>query len=167
MPSVFIAPHCDDEALFGAFTLLRENPLVVVCFNGPDGIRADETRAGCRALGVDDVHFLGIDEHNPDPSALFNGLLQFSDFDKGYIPRWEEKGQRHHNMVSVAGALALKNATRYLTYSERGKSCDGREVRFELDWLRLKLIALACYRSQMARAETVEHFIRDQREYYV
>src|SRR5690606_38099756 len=30
-PRIFISPHPDDETLFGAYTLMREKPLVVIC----------------------------------------------------------------------------------------------------------------------------------------
>jgi hypothetical protein len=45
---VFLSPHHDDETLFGAFTLLRERPLVVIVtdsyvqFNRGDGITNDD-----------------------------------------------------------------------------------------------------------------------------
>ena len=39
---ILLAPHNDDEALFAAYTIMREHPLVIVVTDGyrlPDGVR--------------------------------------------------------------------------------------------------------------------------------
>lgn len=60
MRSIFFAPHSDDECLFGAFTLLKYQPTVVICFPssgdyGDTKERFNESVAACMNLGVSDV----------------------------------------------------------------------------------------------------------------
>lgn len=46
MRSLLLAPHNDDETLFAAYTLMREQPHVIVCIRARDNYhrREDETR---------------------------------------------------------------------------------------------------------------------------
>ena len=60
MSGVLFSPHADDETLFAAYTVLRHRPRVVICFPserdyGETQVRADESRAAMRLLGVTDV----------------------------------------------------------------------------------------------------------------
>ena len=47
MKSIFLAPHNDDEALFGSFTIIREKPLVVIITDS--WIQPNRGEKGCDA----------------------------------------------------------------------------------------------------------------------
>ncbi|MCL4419163.1 PIG-L family deacetylase, partial [Patescibacteria group bacterium] len=70
MASLFLAPHSDDEALFGSFIIQRTKPLVVIVTDGTSharkfGVsieqRRQESRNAMAVLGVE-VVFIGIPE---------------------------------------------------------------------------------------------------------
>lgn len=181
---IFVAPHTDDECLFGAFTLLREKPLVVIVYDGHVqaarglGVRWDERRAETRramdVLGVASVMFLGLSDADPTVDVwrvrrAINGIL---DNHRGvseiYAPAIEERGHVQHNLVGAA--VEGPNVVRYLTYTDQGKSTNGKEVSIlSPDWIEKKLRALACYKSQFSldkRMGCWPHFLREQTEYY-
>jgi LmbE family N-acetylglucosaminyl deacetylase len=176
---LLVAPHNDDEVLFGAFTLLREKPLVVIIFDGyvqqNRGLpitamqRRDETEAACDILGVE-VQFLGFhDDERPRPRAIEEALATFYHPEQVYAPAWEVNGHPQHNLVALA-CEGLPVVERYLTYTPAGKSTSGRPVPIlDGSWIALKHRALACYESQMSldpRMGCWPHFMRDQTEYY-
>ena len=75
---VFLSPHSDDEILFGAYTIMREKPLVIVCthatMQGGNGYeRAMESYKAMKMLGAS-VMFLGIDEDKLTEEALAEKL---------------------------------------------------------------------------------------------
>lgn len=181
---VFVSPHNDDETLFGSFTLLREKPLVVIVYDGHVqaarglGVRWDErrseTRAACEILGCSSIRHLGISDADPtvdvwEVRRAINGIL---DNHRGvseiYAPAIEERGHVQHNLVGAA--VEGPNVIRYLTYTDQGKSTNGREVSIlSPDWIEKKLLALACYKSQFSldkRMGCYPHFLRSQYEYY-
>jgi LmbE family N-acetylglucosaminyl deacetylase len=181
---MFISPHCDDETLFGAFTILREKPLVVVVFDGYTqqnrGLnvtaeqRRDETRAAMNILGAN-VEFLGFRDDNPNVvTESIIRIVESLDWispELIYAPAIEVDGHPQHNLVGRAfNSYKSSPVVQYLTYTSGGKSRWGREVKIEsMDWIRLKLQALACYESQFSpdpRMGCWPHFLRDQMEYY-
>jgi LmbE family N-acetylglucosaminyl deacetylase len=180
---LFVSPHNDDETLFGAFTLLREQPLVVVVFDGwvqaqrGLGVTAEqrraETRAACAILGVE-VEFLGFSDANPPcEQTLYDQLNgRYRNADVVYAPATESGGHGQHNLVSSASSWLVANANRReycLTYTKAGKSTSERKVAIEdPKWIGLKLRALACYESQFdPRLGCQPHFIgRSLEEYY-
>lgn len=190
MTSVFVSPHDDDQVLFGAFTLLREKPIVVIVYDsyvqpsrGLPGtewhIRAAESEAACHILGCDDVRRLRFSDANNTVTAsqirsrlgeVAGGLA-----DKVlYYPAQEVDGHAQHNLVSLAcfRGMAAEDDREYLTYTRNGgKSAWGRPVEIEDPaWIRRKLQALAHFDSQFnldPKMGCWPHFLRDQREYYV
>lgn len=187
---VFISPHNDDETLFGAFTLQRERPLVVVVFDGhiqgkrglpiTPWLRRLETLRACQELGVG-VTFLGFrdDEEAPGSWYVRDRLVKMAldpisvridEVEQFYLPAFETKGHNHHNYLSgvLEGGGFEARITHYLTYTEAGKSTSGKEVPIsDPGWITHKLKALACYKSQLIAATgCAPHFLRDQREYY-
>ncbi len=177
--TVFVSPHNDDEVLFGAFTLLRERPLVLVAYDSyvqaNRGLkvtaeqRRAETEAACEVLGVI-PRFLGWrdDDLAINPLRLGAEIERLAP-DEVYGPAFEVKGHPQHNFV--AGALnGLRGVKRYLTYTAEGKSTSQNEVPIcQGDWIGKKLKALSCYTSQFdldPRMGCYPHFLRDQREYY-
>ncbi len=180
--SILIAPHNDDETLFGAFTLLRERPLVAVVFDsfvqparGNPGTSATERRCetleACKILGVHAV-FLGFSDADETVTAdkirrrLFAAGLVTGPV---FAPAFEPAGNAQHNLVAAAIEDG-PGVTRYLTYTPAGKSTSkyGRVPIMDPAWIGLKLRALACYESQWApRLGCFPHFLRDQTEYYL
>lgn len=166
---ILISPHSDDESLFGAFTILREKPLVIIVTDSArqavKGItaaqRREETIAAMKILGAE-VQFLGIPDDQLAASLWWTLLPQAEHI---YMPAYEEDGNRDHNWIAKSRPDG-GNVTRYLTYTTHGKSTGGNRVPFEPEWVGLKLQALACYKSQIAEPSTCEHFVRSQLEYY-
>ena len=154
MSAVFLAPHHDDETLFGAFTLLRHKPHVIVCTPGGPA----ETAAACQILGVTwEQWYAPVDE-------LVCALEERS-YDRIFAPQPEVHGNGDHNAV---GQMAYRHfgaaVTHYMTYTTAGKS-KGRRVEYELDWIGVKLRALACYPSQYGHPSHAPHFVRGLEEY--
>jgi LmbE family N-acetylglucosaminyl deacetylase len=176
---LFLAPHNDDETLFGALSIQREQPLVVVVFEaylqGKRGAlitpqqRRNETLAAMKILGVH-VEFMGLrDDVVIEPTFLANDFcLKFKDrqIESVFAPAIEIGGNVHHNLVGQAANLQWPGIVRhYTTYTSAGKS-RGYPVPKQPDWIAKKLRALACYESQIAEPSTQEHFMRDIYEYY-
>lgn len=159
--SVFLAPHCDDETLFGAFTLLREKPLVVIVYDcGPE--REAETEAALKILGCDVEHWRLPLDASEEYLAFAIRTLETTTI---YAPLPEDGGQPQHNLIGRLARDSGRSVVSYLTYTDAGKSTHGNRVPVELDWIRLKLLALACYPSQSGHPSHAPHFIRDQTEY--
>lgn len=178
---IFVSPHNDDEALFGCFTLLREQPLVVIVFDGytqeKRGVnvtaiqRRCETIEGLNVLGISHhVRFLGFRDDDPTVTAeAIRRRIEAMKPTEIYAPACEPLAHHQHKLVATA-CDGLPVAHRYLTYTPAGKSAQGKEVPIlEAAWIGLKLRALACYTSQHSldpRMGCWPHFLRDQREYY-
>jgi LmbE family N-acetylglucosaminyl deacetylase len=174
---LLLSPHNDDAVLFASFTLLRECPLVVTCFDSHvqesrgAGITAEQRRAedqaAMRILGAS-VEFLGLRDSDPQfitVPAMRALLAAYGQPEMVYAPMWEREGHSHHNLVSGVAAGVFDHVTYYTTYTTSGKS-RGKPVEYALGWLAKKLRALACYESQIGLANCHEHFLRDQIEYY-
>lgn len=174
---LFIAPHNDDETLFGAFTILRERPLVLIVTDSArqagKGITAEERRQetvdALKILGAE-PYFLGIPDELLDVHNLADFLDSFfahrGPFEHVFAPMIEVNGNKDHNLIGDFLCCRAVSTTRYLTYTTAGKSRSEHPVPFEKDWPALKLRALACYRSQIAEPSTRDHFLREQYEYY-
>lgn len=180
--AIFISPHNDDETLFGAFTILRTLPLVVVVFDSYAQEqrgnpvtwrqRRAETLAACEILGVRAI-FLGFSDADPSITAgdvrarLLGALGAYNE--AVFAPAAEPDGHDQHNLVAAAVDDG-PGVCRYLTYQrEAGKSTSANAVPvLKPEWIGLKLRALACYESQWApRLGCYPHFLRDQTEYYL
>jgi LmbE family N-acetylglucosaminyl deacetylase len=172
---LFISPHNDDEALFGAFTILREKPMVFIVTDSARqmgrGISASERRkeslAAMKVLGAE-VEFMGIPDaalNVHDFNKRINEFIAaFGPFEHIYAPAFEAAGNVDHNLIAEHN-FDLP-VTRYLTYTKSGKSRSAKMVHFENDWPLLKLQALTCYRTQIFEPSTRDHFLREQYEYY-
>jgi LmbE family N-acetylglucosaminyl deacetylase len=191
--SVFISPHDDDQVLFGAFTLLRETPIVVIVYDsyvqpsrGLAGtewhLRAAESERACEILGCTDVRRLRFSDASPDvtPAYIRNRLEDaLSDVPPSsrrlYFPAYEANGHEQHNIVHrgcLPAALLSPTSCCYMTYTRTmGKSVSEREVPItSANWITRKLKALACFESQFSLNPNMgcwPHFLRDQREYYL
>lgn len=179
---IFLSPHTDDEALFGAFTILREQPLVVVALDGyvqeKRGVhvtaveRRKETQKAMDILGAE-VKFLGVRDDSPDWRLVGIEMFRLNEMYKPemvYAPASELNGHPHHNQIGEQALLFFPHVTHYMTYTPAGKSRSSREVKIEHgSWIGKKLRALACYESQHSldpRMGCWPHFMRDLTEYY-
>jgi LmbE family N-acetylglucosaminyl deacetylase len=180
---LFLSPHDDDQVLFGSFTLMRERPQVVICLDsyiqaarGNTGCdlyaRARESEWAQAALGVMEPPTQRLGLRDDSPIDVLREQLRYKlapmvgQVDMVFAPAVEDGGHVHHNMIGELAAKLFPNVTHYMTYTTAGKSA-GVPVPYEPEWLALKLKALACYQSQITLASTAEHFIREQREYYL
>lgn len=184
MSTVFISPHDDDHALFGAFTCLRETPILVVVYDGyrqaSRGLavtaedRMAETMRAAEILGCGGPLRLGFRDDDPTVTSdrirarageVLNGLRPH----EIYAPAIEEGGHAQHN--TVAEAFHDRAWKQYLTYTTAGKSESPFMVPIlEASWIEKKLLALACYKSQFnldPRMGCWPHFLRNQEEYYL
>jgi LmbE family N-acetylglucosaminyl deacetylase len=176
--AIFLAPHNDDETLFGAFTLQRHRPRVIVVLRsiGQEryGISAAEREAETTAA----LYELGcpyeqwpFPDYGPHWGEIADRFARLANtYERCFAPAVEPNGHEHHSKI---GELAARvwgpgRVTHYLTYQRgSGKSTSRCEVApADPEHLAGKLRALSCYRSQM-RPETGcdPWFIGDLREY--
>lgn len=189
---LFLAPHNDDETLFGAWTVLRERPTVCVVFDSfvqpSRGVeycdaetRRIETERALRVLTGDPdidgmevpLEFLGLSDAATHHAVALGKILmaRFPDVRRVWAPAYENGGHDQHNVLADAAELAFPGkVTHYLTYTRTGgKSRGGTEVLPRSgDDIARKLRAMACYTSQLQldpRLGCWPHFMRDLSEY--
>ena len=161
---VFLSPHSDDVILFGAYTIMREKPLVIICthatMQGDNGYeRAMESYRAMKMLGAS-VMFLGIDEDRLTEEILEEKLRFLDDDDYLYLyaPEYEENGNPHHNIVAnVAKKMTWRTST-YKTYTGLETRTVGKEVIPTPEELELKKRAMACYKTQIENPNTAHYF---------
>jgi LmbE family N-acetylglucosaminyl deacetylase len=179
---LFVSPHNDDAALFGAFTLQREIPRVLTVFDSYVQVSRGHARCtkearqredwlaattlGCRIdfAGVPDNLSLGVLTRTAE--ALWPWKLAT----EVWLPAVEPDGHDQHNLVGEIGLDVFSKAKihRYLTYTRaNGKSTNGVPVPCTGAMVLKKLQALACYKTQIEIDELGcwPHFLRDQTEY--
>lgn len=166
--TLFISPHQDDETLFGAYTIMREKPLVIVCTDSyiqelrGDGItneeRTNESKRAMELLGVE-VEFLHIPDNNVSFDILKDKLKDY-DAEIVYAPAIELGGNPTHNLVGKVADELFNNVKHYMTYGSADLTkTKGSELVIPTEEEReLKIRALACYPSQM-RTQCVNFFI--------
>lgn len=160
---ILLSPHDDDNALFAAFTCMRERPLVVVCLDshiqpnrGERGCsaaeRAAETEAAANILGVE-VLRLGLSDAKVTEEQM---LMAFSSLTVGrgittvYAPA-QQHGNGHHDMVArCANAVFGDRVIEYTTYTKTELWTRGEvEVVPTAEEAMRKRRALECYPSQI------------------
>jgi LmbE family N-acetylglucosaminyl deacetylase len=172
--TVFLSPHNDDETLFGAYTLLRYRPLVIVCFRsagdwGPAAVREAETAAAMNVLDCQWQQWSHPDTPRiPDWTKVEQSLLTLEEPGRVWAPAPEEDGHDQHNGIGeLAARLWPDRVTWYTTYTRHGGRSDwGEPVPYEPHWPRLKQAALDCYESQARDPRTGKHFRRPLDEFY-
>lgn len=164
--SVLFSPHCDDETLFAAGTILKYRPRIVTCFGsggdyGDTAVRQAETRSAMEILGAAGVeHWDGGDM-----------VAKMREFDARSRPSrvWAPHEQASHpDHVAVAKAAREVFGGRlrtYHTYDAYGKVRQGVHVEFEPAWVLAKLRALARYETQVLHPRACQFFTEDLREY--
>lgn len=193
MSSLFLSPHNDDAVLFGSFTLLREQPHVVVVFRS---VVQEKRGTGITAAtreqeDRDAMIVLGLDTHLPVPSTRWE-QWEFGDddpdvnlggpivakiretaerFDHVYAPfPYEHDGNPQHDAVGTIAREQVndEHLTYYHTYTggRHREESQHRVPILDPDWVRLKLLALACYTSQIREPSTGHHFTQALHEWY-
>ena len=157
---IFLSPHPDDETLFGAFTLLRRKPCVVVCSDADEPeyalIRRKECMEAMNVLGCH-VEFLGIREQDFHADTLRRALVRYSP-DKVYAPA--PSRHIHHSLLSnIAYELWGEKVVLYATYTAESLTPHGdfAVVPNEIERLHKKQ-ALMCYKSQFENPGVRPHF---------
>lgn len=160
MKNLFIAPDCDDEALFGTYIILRYKPLVLIVLDGyrheekfgeSKGIlvRRKETEAAMKILGVE-VEFLGI----PDNALYLDNLeVNLEDYPcdgKVFAPA-KQGGNPNHDIVSDAAKKVYGDGVIYYsTYAKNDLKPRGETPLHPTEKEKqLKERALICYKSQL------------------
>lgn len=157
---LFLSPHDDDNVLFGAFTCLREKPLVLVLLDsyiqparGEKGCsakeRAAETAKANKVLGCA-VERLGIHDDEVTEEALEEALRDYVDYETVYAPALQG-GSPHHDMISrVADKVFGNKVMHYTTYTKKQLWTEGvTEIVPNAKELDKKNKALSCYVSQI------------------
>lgn len=158
--NLFVAPHNDDETLFGAFTLIREKPFVVVLTDSY--IQPNRGEVGCdaesrmleskNAMDVLGCPFLqaGIRDTGMKAEIVADILGRFSGFDTVYVPALQG-GHPHHDLVCVVATKVFGSRCKYYTtYTKSDLYTTGKEeVVPTIEELELKDKAMECYTSQL------------------
>jgi LmbE family N-acetylglucosaminyl deacetylase len=159
---LLLSPHDDDNALFAAFTCMRERPLVIVCLDshiqpnrGELGCspiqRAAETKAAAEVLGVD-IFRLGLSDATATEATIEAQLLAgfSSTNDIVYAPA-EQGGNIHHDMIArVARRVFGRHVVEYTTYTKTELWTRGEAEVIPTDAeLQRKHHALGFYESQI------------------
>jgi len=158
---MFLAPHNDDEALFGAFTIMREKPLVVIATDSyvqqlrGDGITAKqrrlETERAMEKVGVES-YFLGIPDNNFTRETLISALEATPENIKNakvvFAPM-VEGGNKIHDIVGEVAHEMFDNVLHYSTYTKtRSYSIGDIEVKPTQEERKLKSDILEEYHTQ-------------------
>lgn len=176
---IFLSPHNDDEALYGAYTLMRHKPLVVVVTDsyiqperGDNGCGADvrrqETINAMQLAGVP-VLFLGIKDTELTADVLRERLKYFNP-ETVYIPAIQGGNAQHDLVSGVAADLFGSRCERYCTYTKKKLyTTGGWELIPTQQEVELKDKMLNCYKSQLKLKSTAPHFkaVRGKSEWLV
>lgn len=165
---LFVSPHPDDSVLFGAFTLIREKPLVLTITdsyiqqNRGDNItpaqRVTEDINAMKVLGCS-ITFGAIRDDVIDEWAVKNLFAKFQNFDLVYIPAVIVPGNPHHNLIGEIAEKMFPNVKKYMTYSKDKLYLEGsEEITPTIGEVELKRQALNCYQSQINLPATAPHF---------
>jgi len=164
MSAILLSPHQDDETLFAAYTCLKHRPHIVTVFRSvnqeANGITAAEREAeqfeAAAILGCTLEQWVHPDD-NPDWDAVRSDLRALDDRTWStvvYAPWPEEHGghPQHDGVGDLARKVFRKRRVRfYATYRVGGPRTEGTPVEPEPWMIRQKLLALACYKSQIER----------------
>ena len=184
---IFLAPHNDDEALFGAFTLLRYKPLVIIVTDSyiqPErnlhlqvteydtivdtsaAARRQETIEAMKIAGCP-VVFLGIKDTELTEEVL-RERLQYFNPETIYIPAVQGGNSQHDLIGRVAYEMFGKKCERYCTYTKTELwTIGGWELTPTWEETQLKNKMLDCYKSQLQLPSTAPHFeaVRNKSEW--
>lgn len=155
---IFLSPHSDDETLFGAYTIMREKPLVVIVTdsyiqqergdNATKDQRIEETKKAMKLAGVE-VDFLHIPDKSFTQEELTKRLSVYK-CDMVYAPAIEIRGHWIHNAVGKTAQKMFFNVKHYNTYVSGDDRTEGSELIIPTEEeKKLKKKMLDCYSSQL------------------
>lgn len=153
MPKLFLAPHPDDETLFGAYIIMNEKPLVAIYSSTEE--RNKESEAAMKILGAPVVFIKNLDQLNSlDPEIV-------------YAPALEGGHPLHDKMHRLAKAKWGNRCAFYSTYRSGNDLLPKGRVKIpHTEEMRLKkLQALECYKSQIIA--TPCHFEQENKDEYL
>jgi len=169
MKKLLFVPHNDDEALFCAYTIMQEKPLVIVCFDSYTQAwtnwkeRREESKQAMAILGAK-VDFLGLSDKDDSKEDLMEAMKDYK-ADKIWACTGSHK---HHKWLGEVAKELWPGCTLCATY-------EGDNLHVKTDFeisptsmeMDLKDLALSCYRSQ--HKENKLHFdaVAGRSEYYV
>lgn len=176
--ALFLAPHNDDETLFGAFTLLAWHPDVVVCYRsakqkGIDPVVRERETAVALSILKGDGSFVQAEVFDTAPddelvdhlTATLPGMHDVfgrsDQYDIVFAPAIEDGGHEQHTLVGkIARDVFGEKVVHYLTYRRGfGRSRSSTEVPFHPLWPAAKLAAMSMYRSQIELPSTAPWFV--------
>lgn len=175
---IFLSTHNDDESLFGAYTLMRYKPLVIIVtdsyiqpergdINCTAEIRRKETINAMNLAGCP-VVFLGIRDTELTEQILAERLQYFNP-ETIYIPALQGGNLQHDLVNRVALHLfGRERCEQYCTYTKTELWTTGSwEIQPSQPEIELKNKMLDCYRSQLNLSSTVSHFnaVRNKSEW--
>lgn len=179
MNSLFISPHCDDETLFGAYTLMREKPLVVIVTdsyiqqNRGENItpqqRFQESVNAMKLLKCP-IMRLGIRDDVIEKLVVMERLAWFKNFDKVYAPAIQGGNKDHDLIGEVAQKVFGDKLIQYCTYTKQEAHTTGKiPVEATEREVNLKNKALECYISQINLPSTKMYFeaVRGMNEWFM
>lgn len=168
---LFLSPHSDDETLFGAFSIVRYKPHVVIAnpSSGDYGSTEDrlqESRAAVAILGGRSVEQWTGDTPREDMRAIDARLRPSIVF----APSTNASHPDHVELGELAAEIFGARLLAYHTYKIKdvddvGKVRDGQPVPFEHAWIDLKRRALECYKTQREHPRARIFFDLDLAEY--
>ena len=169
MTKLLFVSHNDDESLFCAYTIMREKPLVIVCFDSyiQDWTnweeRREESKQAMSILGAK-VDFLGLSDKDDTRDDLVDALKDYK-ADKIWACTGSHK---HHKWLGEIARELWPDCTLCSTY-------EGDNLHVETDWeiiptlreMELKELALDCYKSQLEKNKPHFDAVMGGSEYYV
>ena len=146
---LFIAPHPDDEALFGTYLIMSYKPLVAIYHS--INYREEESTEAMKYLGVDVVFINNLNELPNDFNTVFAPAL--------------EHGHSYHDKVHFEAKEKYKNIIYYSTYRSMTDVTPWGPVRVRADEeMKLKKIeVLNFYKSQFR----LKHFLIKNKDEYI
>lgn len=151
---IFLAPHNDDECLFGLDILIEERPLVIIVthstLQGDNGFeRALESYKAIKDLGLS-ICYLQIDEDKLTEEAIVDKLKYFYTTDVVYIPKESDNPQ--HNLVRETAKKIFRNTYEYENYLNG-------VVNKETKYPEIRKKVLKHYQTQINIPDTKHYFI--------
>lgn len=151
---IFLAPHCDDEILFGLDILVEEKPLVIIITHateqGDNGYeRALESYRAIKDLGLS-ICYLQIMENELTDEVLEKKLEPFKTEGTVYVPDTSDNEQ--HNLVKRVAEKIFNNISYYNNYLNG-------VVNKETDYPELKKEILKHYTTQINNKDTAHYFV--------
>lgn len=163
---LFISSHNDDESLFGAYTIARECPVVLVVFDSyiqpargfpacNVAARRFETELAVHTLtdGKSEVRYCGLhDDADYTAAEVIKAIYAAvpESVAELWAPARHVDGHLQHELVAIAAECFIPKATKYTSYSRTtGRVRTHNVVHPTGEQVRRKLLALTSYVTQI------------------